>query len=45
MLVIPEMYFDFTGWPPELYLARVVGPFFVAVAIGAFFQGISLGAR
>jgi len=35
MLVIPEMYFDFTGWPPELYLARVVGPFFLAVAIGA----------
>jgi hypothetical protein len=32
MLVIPEIYFDLTGWPQELYLSRVVGPFFVAVA-------------
>lgn len=33
-LVIPEMYFDLTGWPQELYMARTAGAFFVAVAIG-----------
>ena len=35
LFVIPEMYFNLTGWPQEVYLARVAGPFFVAVAIGA----------
>ena len=35
IFVIPEMYFDLTGWPQELYLARVAGAFFIAVAIGS----------
>ena len=35
MFVIPEIYYDLTGWPQELYLSRAVGPFFLAVAIGA----------
>ena len=35
MFVIPEIYFDLTSWPQELYAARALGPFFLAVAIGA----------